>query len=274
MTMTSLRVVLFAGVSAFAAAACQPAAEAPAPAVETAAAPAPAPAPFDYAALLSAPTRPAADAADDAARKPAELLAFAGVQPGHTVVEIEAGAGYFTELLSGVVGPTGKVIMQNPPEFDAFAGEAVAARLADNRLGNVVLSKTHFDVIEAPDASVDVVTWMLGPHELFFKPEGVESLGDPTRSYAEIFRVLKPGGSFVVLDHAAAAGAPPETGNTLHRIDPALVEQAAAAAGFTTAESSPLLANPADDHTLGVFDPAIRRKTDQFLIKFVKPAAA
>ncbi len=228
----------------------------------------------DPAAYLAAPTRPVADAADDAARKPSEVLSFATIAPGQTVLELEAGSGYYTELLSMAVGPGGKVIMQNPPEFDAFAGEAVAARLANNRLANVTLSKTHFDQLEAADGSVDVVTWFLGPHELYYKPEGAPAgLGDPKKAYAEIFRVLKPGGYFVVLDHAAAQGAPLDVGNTLHRIDPAQVRAAGNAAGFTIEEESDLLANPADDHAKGVFDDSIRRKTDQFLFRFVKPAA-
>ncbi|MEZ5939003.1 MAG: class I SAM-dependent methyltransferase [Hyphomonadaceae bacterium] len=259
-------------VALLALAACSETTDTAAP-TESAETAAPAPAP-DYAALLTAPGRPADDAADDEARKTAETLAFIGLLPGDAVLELEAGSGYYTELFAGAVGPDGKVLMQNPPEFDSFAGEAVEARLADNRLPNVTLVKTHFDQLDAPDNSVDVVTWVLGPHELFYKTDAFpDGLGDVQTSYAEVFRVLKPGGRFIVLDHAAAAGAGSETGGTLHRIDPAIVKADAAAAGFAVGAESDLLANPEDDHTKMVFDPSVRRHTDQFLVRFVKPAS-
>lgn len=245
-------------------------ASAPAPASAPAAAPpkAAAAAKVDYAAILAAPGRPEVDRKDDEARKPAELLAFMGVHPGQTVLELEAGRGYFTELLSSAVGPTGKVIMQGPPEFANYA-DAVKARLANNRLANVTKSTTHFDALEPKDKSVDLVVWVLGPHELYYTPKGA-SLGDAAKSYAEIFRVLKPGGQFVAIDHAAAAGAPTTTGNTIHRIDPAVVLASAQKAGFTLAAKSDLLANPSDDRSKMVFDPSIRRHTDQFIFQFVK----
>lgn len=249
---------------------------APAPpksAPATKAAPAP-----DFAALAAAavadPARPDKDRADDAARKPAAVLAFAGIAPGMTVLEMEAGSGYYTQMLSTLAGPSGHVIMQNPAAFDAFLGERVAARLAGGRLGNVRLSKTSFDALDAPDASVDVVTWFLGPHELFYTPKDGASLGDPKASFAQIFRVLKPGGALVVLDHAAAAGAPSSTGGKTHRIDPAIVKALARNAGLELVASSAVLANPDDDHNLLVFDPRVRRKTDRFLLKFKKPESA
>jgi predicted methyltransferase len=239
------------------------------PAAET---PAPVAAP-DYAALLLASDRPVADAGRDELRKPAAVLAFSKIMPGQTVFEIEAGGGYYTELLSHAVGPTGKVTMQSPKEFESFYGKDLEARLADNRLANVTSTQSLFDTFEAPDGSVDVVTWFQGPHELYFKPDNIPGgLGDPVKSFAEVNRILKPGGYFIIMDHAAAAGAPSTTGNDLHRIDPMLVKAAATAAGFVLEEESPLLANPEDDHTKGVFDETVRGKTDQFLLRYQKPA--
>ena len=215
--------------------------------------------------------RPDADRADDAARKPAEMLAFAGVAPGMTVLELEAGGGYYTELLSQIVGPGGEVIMQNPPAFDTFLADAIDNRLRRNRLANVRLSKTNFDALDAADASVDVVTWVLGPHELYFVPSGGEPLGDVTMTYAEIFRVLKPGGHFVILDHAAVAGSLSETGDRLHRIDSAIIKNLTEAAGFVFVAESDILRNPKDDLEMSVFDPMVRRRTDRFLLKYQKP---
>ena len=215
--------------------------------------------------------RPDADRADDAARKPAEMLAFAGVAPGMTVLELEAGGGYYTELLSQIVGPGGEVIMQNPPAFDTFLADAIDNRLRRNRLANVRLSKTNFDALDAADASVDVVTWVLGPHELYFVPSGGEPLGDVTMTYAEIFRVLKPGGHFIILDHAAVAGSLSETGDRLHRIDSAIIKNLTEAAGFVFVAESDILRNPKDDLEMSVFDPMVRRRTDRFLLKYQKP---
>ena len=224
----------------------------------------------DYAKLLADPTRPEADRKDDAARKPAEVLAFAQIRPGETVLEIEVGRGWMTELISRAVGPKGKVVTQNPPEF-AYSGPAMAARREKGGLANVTDTTTHFDALQPADRSVDRVLWMLGPHEVYFTPKGSTGLGDPAKTYAEIYRVLKPGGVFVAMDHAANAGDPTTTGGTIHRVDPAAVLAAAKAAGFRLEAKSDVLANPADDRTKMVFDPTIRRHTDQFLFRFVKP---
>ena len=260
-----MHIVLKSGAAALAIAVAAACASPPAPAPEAA------PASIDYAVIVDTPDRPDADLLADANRKPAAVLGLFSPQPGDTVLEIEAGAGYYTELLSRAVGETGKVYMQNPAGFDAFIGEAVKQRL-EGRLANVTYLKSNFDTFAVPDASADIVTWFQGPHELWYKPEGnPEGLGDPDRSFAEIARVLKSGGQFVVIDHVAPAGAPPTTGNDTHRIDPAIIRAHAEAAGLILETESGLLRNPADDGLTNVFDPAIRGKTDQALLIFRKP---
>lgn len=231
-----------------------------------------APPPVDYSALLTHPDRPAADLTDDALRKPAAVLEFAGVTYGMTVVELEAGGGYYTELLAHAVGPDGRVYMQNPQEFDAFAGPAIEARVADGRLSNVELMRTHFDEITVEDNTVDLVTWFLGPHELWFQPSGPaeDVFGNPDDTFQEIARVLKPGGSLVLLDHSAPEGAGVETGNETHRIDPAIIVALAEGAGLVVSDKSDLLAQPDDPLDVHVFDPSVRRKTDRFLIRLEK----
>ncbi len=219
-------------------------------------------------AVLALPTRPVQDRADDELRKPANVLAFIDVKPGMKVFEMEAGAGYYTELLSPLVGPKGEVVMHNPESFDAFLGDIVPERVEG--LDNVRVSKSNFDDLDAGDGSMDIVTWMLGPHDLYYVANGV-SLGDDKRAFAEVMRILKPGGLFVVLDHAATPGSPRSTGGTVHRIDPALVREMAMEAGFILAGESDVLRNPDDNYDVNIFEPEVRRKTDRFLYKFKKP---
>ncbi|MCA8900924.1 MAG: class I SAM-dependent methyltransferase [Hyphomonas sp.] len=225
---------------------------------------------FDYESVFAQDDRPEADYELYPVRKSAEVLMFTGVMPGMTVVELEAGDGFYTELLSKVVGEAGTVYMQNPAGFAAFLGDAVPKRVND-RLANVDIVESNFDNLSAiGDGEADIVTWFLGPHELWFTPEGEQafSFGDPDRTFPEIARVLKPGGSFIVLDHMASPGSPATTGNETHRIDKAIIISMAEAAGFTLAGESDILANPDDDGTVGVFDPTMRRKTDRYLLKF------
>jgi predicted methyltransferase len=118
--------------------------------------------------------------------------------------------------------------------------------------------------------SVDRVLWILGPHELYYVPPNTRGLGNDEKTYAEIMRVLKPGGLFIAMDHAADPGSPVSIAQTLHRIDPSVVVSAAQSAGFKMLGRSEVLANPADDRRAMVFDATIRRHTDQFLFKFQK----
>ncbi|MDZ7628315.1 MAG: methyltransferase domain-containing protein [Parvularculaceae bacterium] len=273
------RLFLLLSACAVALAACSkndaaPAAAAPTVAGEAPGA-APAPAAVDFAvvaaAAVAAPSRLAADRAEDERRKPAAALEFFQAGPGMTVFEIEAGAGWYTEILSHAVGESGAVVMQNPEGFRAFVGEQIDARLAGGRLANVRQSLSNFDALDAPSGSVDVATWVQGPHELYYTPSEGVSLGDPAKSYAEIYRILKPGGVFAVIDHSAVAGAPETVGNELHRVDRATVVAMAETAGFTLEAESAFLANPEDPRTITVFDPAIRGRTDQFALRFRKP---
>ncbi len=216
--------------------------------------------------------RPEADYEQHSVRKAAEVLAFSGIEKGMTVIDMEAAGGMYTEVFAKTVGADGVVHMQNPPLFDGFAGDAIKARVANNRLANVKQMRTAFDTLTVADSSVDVVTWFLGPHELWYNPEGAEKgvLGNPDKAFAEIRRALKFGGHFIALDHQAASGAPAESGGITHRIDKAIIIERATAAGLKLVEESDLLANADDDYAKGVFDPAVRRKTDRFLLKFVK----
>ncbi len=235
--------------------------------------PPPPPPPFvtgdAISAVLAAPARPQADRGNDARRKVAEGLAFMKVRPGFVIVDIEAGSGYWSEILARATGPTGSVMLQNPPAFAGRLTPLLKTRMDNNGLTNMRTSFTNFDVIEAPTASVDLVTWVQGPHELYFTPP-TGSLGDPAKAFQEIARVLKKGGAFVAIDHSALPGQPASTGQTLHRIDPAITIASAAAVGLVLESQGNFLANPADPKTKSAFDPSIRGTTDQHALRFVK----
>lgn len=267
---------LFAGpalavMAAAALVACQPS-ETPEAETETAATPEaaePVAAP-DYAALVADEGRLASDKDIDGSRKPVETLAFAQIMPGMTVYDMESGGGYTAALLSAAVGPEGKVYMQNPESFSAFIGTALTDRIAGG-LSNAEIITAQFDDLQVEDASVDVVTWSMGPHELYYSPEGApDGLGDVAGTYAEIARILKPGGAFVAIDHYAPEGSPPTTGGDTHRIDPAHVTAAAAAAGLTLEAEADFLHNPEDTLTTNVFDPSIIGNTHRFVIRYRK----
>jgi predicted methyltransferase len=222
----------------------------------------------DLAAALAAADRPAEDEARDADRKPAELVQFFGVKPGMTTVDLIALGGYITEVLSVAVGPKGKVYAQNPPIAlqmrDGMYGKAITERLANNRLPNVVRVDGDLPAAaQIPPGSVDVAITAMNYHDVRnMNPElGVGFL-------KAVYSMLKPGGVFGVTDHVGNDGA---NNAQLHRIPKHFLIEDAKAAGFVVEAESDMLAHAADDHTKVVFDPTLRGKTDQFVVRLRKP---
>ena len=215
--------------------------------------------------------RPAEDKERDANRKPAETVLFAGVKPGSTVVELVPGKGYFTRIFSKVVGPKGKVYAVSPGRRANAAPDspdpsaATKAIASDPGYSNVVVRTAKWPSLNV-SIPADVVFTAQNYHDVHNVPDIDMAAFNKT-----VFDALKPGGVFIVLDHAAAAGSGGRDTSTMHRIDPATVKSEVTAAGFEFAGESKVLANAQDDHTAKVFDPAIRGKTDQFIYKFRKP---
>ena len=236
-----------------------------------AAAPAPASSAAELSAVLSDPARPAEDVRLDAVRKPAEVIAFAGLKSGDRVADFMSGNGYFTRIFSRVVGPTGRVYAFTPAQqlANCSASETAGSKALehDPRYANVEVLIDAADRFAVPEP-VDMVWTAQNYHDLhdsFMKPLEIAALN------AAIFRALKPGGVYLVIDHAAQAGSGLRDTETLHRIDPASIRAEVTAAGFVFEGESALLRNPDDSHLLRVFDPAIRHRTDQVVLKFRKP---
>jgi predicted methyltransferase len=226
-----------------------------------------------FTIALAAPGRLPEDLPQDVNRKPAEVLAFFGVKPGMTVLDLYSAGGYYTEILSQVVGSTGRVYAHNNTPYLGYSKDEIQKRYADaGRLANVERITQENNALDLPDNTFDFVLMSMVYHDVYF--EDAESgwvRVDAPKMLAEISSSMKPGAILGVIDHAAAAGAPAETGKSLHRIDPELLKKDITSAGFVLDAESNLLRNPADDHTLAVFDPAIRGKTDRVVIRFRKP---
>jgi predicted methyltransferase len=228
-----------------------------------------APAKTDIAAAVASPDRPAADTQRDALRKPAELIAFAGLKNGDRVADIMPGGGYFTRIFSKVVGPDGRVYAMVPAEIvekSAKAPDAVRAIAAQPAYANVSALTPPLAALAAPQR-LDLAWTSDNYHDLYgmFGADGTAAMD------AAVFKALKPGGVFIVIDHAAKPGTSDTSPKTLHRIDPATVKAQAQAAGFQLEAESQLLANPADPRDAAIFTAAIRGHTDQFVLKFRKP---
>jgi len=214
--------------------------------------------PANIAAAVASPDRTAADKEHDAARKPAEMLAFAGVKSGDKVAELLPGGGYFTRILSPAVGPTGKVYAA-VPATDLEKAKAAAK-------GNVEVIAMAGKDFKTPEP-VDVMFTAQNYHDFHLKRFNL----DVAAVNKALYDSVKPGGTLLIIDHVAVAGSPVEVADTLHRIDPAIVKREVEAAGFKFVGEDHALHNAADPKTAGVFDPSIRGKTDQFVYKFSKP---
>lgn len=210
------------------------------------------------------------DAAVDERRHPIDLMEFAQVKPGDTVVDLVPGAGYFTRIFSRIVGPKGKVYAVWPAEYARIDGDEVEAlrELAkDPHYSNVTMIVQPAAKFEIP-AKADVVWTSQNFHDYLCKFMGPV---DPRRLSDAVLRSLKPGGVFVVVDHAADDGSGTRDTESMHRVDPQLVKSRALEVGFKFDGESNVLRNPSDHHFFLVFNPLIRGRTDQFAFRFRAP---
>ncbi|MFW2404404.1 MAG: class I SAM-dependent methyltransferase [Gammaproteobacteria bacterium] len=223
-------------------------------------------------AALKNPQRRPADRTEDDRRKAAAVLEFFGIQPRMVVLDLYSGGGYYSELLSYLVGPEGRVVAHNNTPYLSFAGTEAAERYRAGRLPNVEQLIAENNELELAVQRFDAVVMIKAYHDVYFVDDEVGwARIDRAEFLREVFDAMKPGAVLGIVDHAAAAGAPPESGGTLHRIDPEVIKSDLQAAGFILEAQSDILRNPQDDYSTRVFDESVRDRTDRVVMRFRKP---
>ena len=215
--------------------------------------------------------RPAADTARDENRKPAEMLAFAGITPGKVVVDMLPGTGYFTRIFAKAVEPGGRVYAYFGVQYDARLKSQ--NKDPDNQFADLKETYKNLGVVHGPlpqfvtPEPVDIVWTSDNYHDMHNKAYAM----DVNEVNKAVFKSLKPGGYYVIIDHKAADSTGDDVTETLHRIKEATVKTEVEAAGFKLVAEGHDLNNPADDGTKRVFENDVRGKTNQFMLKFQKP---
>lgn len=216
------------------------------------------------AAALASPDRSDADKALDSGRKPVQVLDYLGLEEGMTVLDVMSGGGWYTEVLSHAVGPEGTVYMQNgPASLARGTTEATVTARLEGRLNNVERVNKDLNELGLAQNSVDFAITNMNFHDVYNgNPEAAQAM------LLAVKAVLKPGGTFAIMDHAGTMGA---DNAALHRVPKELVLEAVRQAGLTVVESdSQILHVPTDDHTLAPFSADLDRNTDRFILKLTK----
>jgi predicted methyltransferase len=202
----------------------------------------------------------------DPLRKPAETLAFSGLRPGMTVGEFYPGGGYFTRMISDVVGAKGHVYGIENVNWKG-AVDADKELLAEARWKNVSIDVQPFGTVNFPKP-IDIAWVTQNYHDLKIAKYGK---ADTLAFDRAVYAALKPGGIFFILDHQGAPGLTDAEIEKLHRINRDQVVKEVTSAGFKLVAEGDFLRRPGDDHTKSIFDDAIKGHTDQYALKFVKP---
>jgi predicted methyltransferase len=218
----------------------------------------------DYAAIVAAPDRSDADRQTDQRRAPVQMLAFTAARPGMKVFDMEAGAGYSSELLARAVAPGGVVYAQDSAAVMERIKDKFDIRAQGPAIKNVVHVVRNFDDPIPPDVNnLDLITFFFAYHDTTYMPV------DRAEMNKKMFAALKPGGYLVIADHSARPGDGANVGKTLHRIEESTLRQEIEAAGFKFVADADFLRNPKDPRDAAVFHPTI--PNDEFVLKYQKP---
>lgn len=226
----------------------------------------------EVSAALANPARSQADHERDLREKPQQVLEFAGFKKGMVIADVFGGGGYYSEILSEVVGKKGSILLINNAPYDAYAKKDLSVRLANHRLSNVQYSIVPTDQLGLAPNSLDGALIVMSYHDLFYADEkdGWPAI-DAKQFIDQIVDALKPGAKFLIVDHAAQDGSGISAAQKLHRIDEQFAIADLKSHGLLWLGSIDVLRNPNDDRTTLVFDPAIKGKTDRFVHVYQKP---
>jgi predicted methyltransferase len=223
-----------------------------------------------YQRALSTIDRSAKDRERDQRDKPADVLSFAGFKAGMRIADLFGGGGYYSEILAGVVGPTGHVLLVNNPPYANYAAEDLALRFKDGRLPAVERVVAPTDDLKLGQGTLDGALMVMSYHDLYFEDKEQFPHIDAGQFLDQVHAALKPHGRLLIVDHSAVAGSGSAPAQTLHRIDEAFAIKDLEAHGFRLVRKYEGLHNSADDRSKLVFDPAIRGKTDRFVHVYEK----
>jgi len=223
------------------------------------------------AAAIANPDRTAADRERDARDQPAVTLALLDLKPGDAVVDLFAGGGYYSELMAGVVGEQGLVVLQNNYGFAKWVDKYLQERYIDQQVPPIKVLRSEVPDLQLEAGRFDAAIMVMSYHDLYYyNPERGFERADVPGFFAQVRAALKPGGKLLIVDHAAPDG----SGNTaiqeIHRVEPAFAQADIESNGFKLVATSDVLRNPDDPRTLNVFAKVIRGKTDRFVMLFEK----
>ena len=224
------------------------------------------------AAAIANPDRPADQRERDARSKPEVVLPLLALEAGDTAADLMGGGGYYSELIAGIVGKQGKVILHNNTPYSKFVEKQLNERYVGQSRPPITLLKSEVDDLQLGNETLDAALMVMSYHDLYYyapkRGWGATNVG---LFFEQVRTALKPGGRLVVVDHAAAEGTGSSAAQTIHRIEEAYARDDLVGAGFRFIESNPALRNPDDDHSKMVFDKDVRGKTDRFILVFEKP---
>ena len=228
----------------------------------------------EVATALAGTGRDAKDLERDVRDRSGETVGLAGLSRGMRVLDVFSGGGYYAEIAARVVGESGKVYAHNNRAYLSFAGKALETRLAARPLPQLVRHDREIEELGLA-GEIDLALIVMAYHDAYWQPKPEEGEWTVTRDplMRALFDALRPGGRLLVIDHAAASGSGSSAAQDLHRIDEAFARADFERAGFRVVASLDALRNASDDRAANVFDPAIRGRTDRFVLVLEKPAA-
>ncbi|MEL7397079.1 MAG: hypothetical protein AAFN44_11975 [Pseudomonadota bacterium] len=224
---------------------------------------------IDIEAILASPGRSAKARAMDGPRRAVDMIKAAGLKPDQSVLELEPGRGWFTDILLRLIGPEGHLTVQQPALLDDFFGKDTRKLVKKAALPNAIYSDAPFTSLSAADATIDRVLWIQGPHEIWFEPKPGVSLGNPQAIFADVKRVLKPDGICFVVDNLAKSGTPQQEASQLHRSEPQILAAMVEQAGFDLVHAEPdWIVSEIDTLDVPTFTCGVHLRSTQYMQKY------